>query len=323
MDAKLQAQLDAQIQKKRVSQVVEHSEAPSFTPDIFEYDERETSLAEINFRDMSARVVESSDAPKITRKVLETLGKPIKTVEIFFENLFWQVAVRDGIPLELEIKQLKMLLEYADREGNPAAMEERNLEISRMLLSGMMADPQFSYKGEGEGAPIEARSPVMIASLSEAFSVVNTPQEDAIFQVTVRRGLPEDRFHIFRDLDWYTVGGKQKKYTDMSEEELSAEMARNTARRQVLVPAMLVDPKLTWTQVADDADAEVIEPPEDAEAPFPVELLSERFMQTLNMAHRIVTTPEAALRSLQHHFRSLTDTERAKVAGEPVGDDGG
>ena len=140
-EKKIQEQLDAQIEAKRVAQVVEVSEAPTFTPDIFEHDERETSLVEINFKDKSARLVETSDAPKVTREVLETLGKPVKTVEFFYENSFWQVAVRDGIPLELEIKQLKIMIEYADREGNPAAMEERDLEISRMLFSGMMVDP--------------------------------------------------------------------------------------------------------------------------------------------------------------------------------------
>ena len=325
MDRKIQEQLDAQIQKNRVAQVVELSEAPTFTPDIFEHDERETSLAEINFKDMSARLVESSDAPKVTREVLETLGKPVKTVEFFYENSFFQVAVRDGIPLELEIKQLKIMIAYADREGNPAAMEERDLEISRMLLSGMMVDPPFSYQGEGEGIPIETRSSVMIASLAAAFSAVNSPEEDAIFQVTVRRGVPADAFAITGEtFEFYPVGGKQKKYTEMSEEELSAEMARNIARRRVLVPAMIVDPKLSYTPVTVDASEEAVErPPDDDAEGFPVGLLSERFMQTLFESHRVTNIPEAGLKALHRFLRSSADTAGTDTGGEPVGEQQG
>lgn len=326
MNKKIQEQLDAQIQKKRAAQVVEVSEAPTFTPDIFESDTREHSLVEVNFRDMSARLVESSDAPKITREILETLGKPIKTVEMFYENAFWQVAVRDGIPLELEIKQLKIRLGYADQETDFAAMEERDLEISRMLLSEMLVDPAFSYKDKGEGIPIESRSQVMLNSLAEAFSVVNYPEADQIYQVTVRRGLPENKFALFGDFEWYPVGNQQKKYVDMSDEELSAEMARQQARRQILVPAMIVDPNLTWTQVQDGEVAEVIETPADEKSPYPVELLSERFMRTLNEAHRVVTTPEAALNSLQRFLRSNLDepegTDEGSTTVEPVSGDG-
>lgn len=317
MNKKIQDQLDKQIQKKRAAQVVEASEAPSFTPDIFDADDREHIVVECNFRDMSARVVESSDAPKITREVLETLGKPIKTVEFFYQTSFFQAAVRDGIPLELEIKQLKTILEYADREKDPVAIEERDLQTTRMLLSEMLVDPAFSYQGKGQGVPIESRSQVMLNSLSEAFNSVNSPEKDMIFQVTVRRGLPEDRFHIFGDFEWYPVGKAGKKYTEMSEEELSAEMAQNRARRQVLVPAMIVDPALTWTRVEE---GEVVEVPEDPDAPYPVELLSERFMQTFNTAHRVVTTPEAGLQSLQRFLRANRDeSESENEGGESVG----
>ena len=331
-EKKIQEQLDAQIEAKRVAQVVEVSEAPTFTPDIFEHDERETSLVEINFKDMSARLVESSDAPKVTREVLETLGKPVKTVEFFYENSFWQVAVRDGIPLELEIKQLKIMIEYADREGNPAAMEERDLEISRMLFSGMMVDPPFSYQGEGEGIPIETRSSVMIASLAEAFSAVNSPEEDAIFQVTVRRGVPADAFAITGEtFEFYPVGGKQKKYTEMSDAELSAEMARNTARRQVLVPAMIVEPRLLYTPVFDeseetvDASEAAVDLPAEADTEgYPVALLSERFLRTFNEAHRVVNIPAAGVASLNRFRASNRDQSEGEDEGiEPVGEQHG
>ena len=62
MNSKMQSQLDAQIQKKRVSQVVEHSEAPALTSDVFEKDDRETAIVEVNFKDMSARLIGGTDS---------------------------------------------------------------------------------------------------------------------------------------------------------------------------------------------------------------------------------------------------------------------
>ena len=44
MDRKIQEQLDAQIQKKRVAQVVELSEAPTLTSEIFERDARTEAI---------------------------------------------------------------------------------------------------------------------------------------------------------------------------------------------------------------------------------------------------------------------------------------
>ncbi|MXV84954.1 hypothetical protein F4Z98_16480 [Candidatus Poribacteria bacterium] len=317
MNKDIQSQLDARISSRRAAQVVEASDLPTFTPDIFDHDERETALVEVNFREMSARVVEASDAPKITRDVLETLGKPIKTVELFFEDSFFQVSVRDGIPLELEIQQLRLMTEYADREKDPVVKEERNIELSRLLLSGMIVDPQFSYRGRGEGIPIETRSRVMLDSFAEAFSVVNQLETDAIYQVTVRRGVPADAFAITggETFEFYPVG-KQKKYLEMSSEELSAEMVRNTARRRALVPAMIVDPQLSYTE---DIGVENPSHGSDENVPYPVGLLSERFLRTFFEAHRVVNVPAAGVASLRRFLRASGDTSTSENSdGEPV-----
>ena len=320
----VQEQLDKQIEAKRVAQVVEVSEAPLLTPNIFERDERETAIVVVNFKDESARLVESSDAPKLTADVLKTKGKPVKTVEMYFEDQIFQVEVRDGKPLSLEVEQMKLLLEYEGQEHDRAAMEERDRIIANLLLGKMMVDPPFSYKGEGEGTPIETRSSVMIASLAEAFSAVNSPEEDAIFQVTVRRGVPADAFAITGEtFEFYPVGGKQKKYTEMSDEELSAEMARNTARRQVLVPAMIVDPKLSYTPVFDASEEAVDLPAEEDTEGYPVALLSERFLRTFNEAHRVVNIPAAGVAALQRFLRAGADATGADTSSESVGEQQG
>ena len=315
----VQEQLDKQIKTKRAAQVVEVSEAPTLTSEIFDRDARTEALVEVNFKDESARLVETSDAPKLTRDVLETKGKPVKTVEMFFEDQMWQVKIRDGRPLSVEVAHLKLLLEYGDQEHDRAAMEERDRAIANLLLGKMMVDPLFSYKGEGEGIPIEDRSPIMIEALCNALTEVNNPTEDEIYQVTVRRGIPADAFALFGEgFEWYPVGGKAKKYVDMSEDELAAAEARNAAQRQVLVAKMILDPVLSYTPVADDE-----EPPVDDTEGYPVELLSERYMKTLHEGHRVVNIPEAGLRSLQRFFRSNADTTGTEESGESVGDDGG
>ena len=298
MNAKIQEQLDAQLENRRAAQVVEISEAPTLTSEIFERDERSTARVEVNFKDESARWVETSDAPKLTRDVLETKGKPVKTVEMFFDNQMWQVKVRDGKPLSVEVAHLKLLMEYADQEGDRAAMEERDRVIANLLLGKMMADPVFSYKGEGQGPPIEARSTIMIEALCNAFAEVNNPTEDEIYQVTVRRGIPADAFALFGEsFEFYPVGGKSKKYVDMSEDELAASEARQSAQRQVLVAKMIVDPELSYTPGTDGESPSV----DDTEG-YPVELLSERYLKTLHEAHRVINIPEAGLRSLQRQF---------------------
>ena len=318
MNKKTQDALDSQIQRRRVAQVVEHSEAPALTSDIFEKDDRESAIVEVNFKDESARIVESSDAPKLTRDVLETKGTPIKTVEMFFGDQMWAVKVRDGIPLSVEVARLKLLLEYADQEGDRVAMEERDRAIANLLLGKMMVDPCFSYNGEGEGIRIEERSSIMIEALCNAFGAVNTPTEDQMYQVTVRRGIPADAFALLDTYEWFPVGNTSKKYVDMSEEELAATEARNSAQRQVLVAKMILDPVLLYTP-AVEGDA-----PSDAETEgYPVEALSERHMKTLYEAHRIVNIPEAGLKALQKFLRATKDTGRSEASGESVGDDGG
>ena len=322
MNETIQKQLDAQLANRRTAQVVEVSEAPTLTSEIFDLDDRSTALVEINFRDESARLVETSDAPKLTREVLETKGKPVKTVEMFFEDQMWQVKVRDGKPLRVEVAHLKLLMDYAGQEGDRAAMEERDREIANLLLAKMMADPVFSYKGKGEGPPIEARSPIMIEALCNAFAEVNNPTADEIFQVTVRRGIPADAFALFGEsFEFYPVGGTSKKYVDMSEDELSASEARQSAQRRVLVAKMIVDPGLSYTPATGE-DTDNVTGVDDTEG-YPVEELSERYMKTLHESHRVVNIPDAGLRSLQRHFRSLANATGENETGESVGDDGG
>ena len=326
MNSKIQSQLDAQIAAKRAAQVVEASEAPALTSDVFEKDDQESAIVEVNFRNMSARLVESSDAPKLTVEVLQTLGKPVKTVEMFWDDQMWTVKVWDGKSLDVEVAHLKILEQYIGQEKDRIAMDERDRAVANLLLGKLMYDPPFSYRGEGEGSPIEARSSIMIDALCNAYGSVNTPTEDAIYQVEVRRGVPADAFALLGDTyEWLSVGNTSKKYVDMSEDELSAVVAQQTAERQVLVPSMILDPVLSYKDIdASEVDVAAIEDIEITETdPYPVEYLSERFMATLFEAHRVTNIPAAGLVALQRFLRATQDTEGSEASGEPVGDDGG
>lgn len=316
MNKKIQDQLDERLSRARAARVVEDSALPSFSPDIFETDDQETALVEVNFKDETAWRVQTSDAPKLTVEVMQTLGKPIKTVEMFFENDFFQVSVRDGVPLAIEIAHLRLISEFGDAK-DLTSQAERTIELSRCLLAGMITDPMFTYRGKGAGiVPIESRSRVMLDALAEAYAVVNQLSADAIYQVTVRRGVPADAFAITGEtFEFYPVG-RQKKYLEMSEEELDAEMARNVGRRRVLVPAMIVDPVLSYAPVDED-----VKIPEIKEGdPYPVGLLSERFMKTLFNAHRVVNVPAHGVASLQRFLRSQRDEPTSENSdGKPMG----
>lgn len=312
MNKKIQDQLDAQIEAKRAAQVVEVSEAPTLTSEIFELDMQETALVEVNFTDESARVVETSDAPKLTRKILQKKGKPIKTVETFFHDRMWQVKVRDGLPLSVEVELLKIRMEYAEQKGNPRVVsEERDRAIANLLLGKMMEEPQFSYQGQGEGPPIEERSSVLIESLCNAYNDVNALETDEIYQVTVRRGVGADVFALFGEsFEFYPVGVKSKKYVDMSEDELAAAEGRQAARRKVFVAKMILDPVIAYTPAEDAIDT----------VGYPVDQLSERYLKTLHEAHQVVNIPEAGLKSLQRFLRaSHPKCRRQKKGRKSVG----
>ena len=306
MNKKIQKRLDAQIESKRAAQVVEESDAPLLTSEIFDLDAQETALVEVNFKDESARVVEQSDAPKLTRDILKKKGAPLKTVETFFHDRMVQVNVRDGIPLSVEIENVKQIMEYADQKMDRVLREERDRAITNLLLSKMLVCPQFSYKGEGEGPPIEACSSVLIESLSNAFNAVNTPDSDSIFQVTVRRGVGADVFAMFGEsFEFYQVGGKSKKYVDMSEGELAAAEARQVARQKVFVTKMIVDPVLAYTPSEEGADTEG----------YPIGQVSVRFLKTLHEAHQVVNIPEAGLKALQRFSRASDSQSGGKEKG--------
>ena len=320
------------------------------TEAMFALDDRETACVEVNFRDMSARVVETSDAPRITREVLETLGAPVKTTSTFFYDREWDVQVQDGMSLGVQVAALRVLqasreAEVAIFEGeglfvNPSSETDGDGESSAenptlsdlsaegqasvvqirieqqetltcLQIAQMFVVPRFSFQGQGEGHPIEDRSPAMREALDAAWHQVNTWTEDAIYQCEVRRGLPADMFAMFGEsFEMYEVGGKSKPYVDMSEREFAAAESRHVSRRHVYVSQMIQDPVLCL-------------PTETSAEGYPVDKVSERFLKTLFAAHQVVNVREAGLRSLERFRQSTSNAAGTETGGAVVVDDGG
>ena len=264
------------------------------------------------------------ETPKLTHEDLQRLGKPIKTVEMFWDDQMWTVKVWDGKPLDIEVAHLKILEQYMDQEKDGVAMDERDRAVANLLLGKLMYDPPFSYMGEGEGSPIEARSSIMIDALCNAYASVNNPTEDAIYQVTVRRGIPADAFALLNTFEWYPVGGKQKKYVDMSEDELAAVVAQKAAERQVLVPAMILDPVLSYQgSRCNRGGCRGDSRHRKSQRRIRILLNTCRsvLLETLFEAHRVTNIPEAGLKSLQRFLSaSDADTTGTEERGESVGE---
>lgn len=322
MNSSIQEQLDAQLKQKRSAKVVETSDAPLLTPDVLERDKRDRDVVEVNLRDQTARVVETSDAPQLTAEVLAAKGKPIQTVELVFDGQVFQVGVRHGKPMHVEVAHSRLLEEYRERMGETdeltaELLEERDTAVKRLLISSMIVDPvtthpMFSYENQDEGYPIEDCSQILLNALWEAYTAIQFPREDDIYQVQVLRGTPLDTALLLGEtFEAYPVGDLGKKFIDMSADELEAVEKRSLAQRRVLVALMLPDVPLSLNG-------------QEREGAMPVEDLSEAMLATLFEAYRVANIPAAGLASLERFRAMVKDRDRQAKDSESVDNvDGG
>ena len=206
MNDAIQKKIDKQIEKGNTPapavRIIETADAPLLSVELVDKDTRDSDIVEINFRDKSAYVVEASNAPILTHEVLDTKGKPIKSVEVDFEGEKPVVYVRDGKPFSLEIEEERLRIALQKRvdaigaEDTPEAKEkhsklltEHSKTIRQLTVSKMIANPQFSYNGVGKGRPVEELV-LLLNMLFEAYAIVNFPEADEKYQVTVLRGVP-------------------------------------------------------------------------------------------------------------------------------------
>ena len=141
-----------------------------------------------------ARVLADGDtsaAPVLDAAILERDYKRSAHVEINIEGQTFQVEVLRGSPLTAallldrtpEVYALKERVEndphreFTDAEI--AEMDRTNRDFRRIMVASHIVNPPFSYKGYGDGHPIEDVSDTMLDALFDAYQAVNTPQEGA------------------------------------------------------------------------------------------------------------------------------------------------
>ena len=332
MNSSIQSQLDDQIKKKRSAQVVDTSEAPVLSLDVLERDKRDRDIVEINLKDQTARVVETSDAPKLTKQVLVEKGKPIKTVELLFDGQVFQVGVRHGKPMRVEVAHSRTLDAFKERIADSDTLtaellEERETAVKHLLIASMVVDPvtthpMFSYQHQGDAYPIEDCSQILLSALWEAYTAINFPEADDIYQVAVLRGTPLDTALLLGEtFETYPVGDLGKKFVDMSDEELEAVAARSLAQRRVLVASMLPEVGLSLNGEGaearhhDDRDRVTSGKKEET---YPVEDLSEAILETLFQAYRVTNIGEAGYNALQRFSRLEQDRAGQETDRESV-----
>ena len=328
MNPEEQKKIDEQIEKGNTpttqSRIVEMADAPLLPPDVLERDKREFDLVEVNFKDQSAKVVETSKAPKLTPKFLKEKGKPIKSVESFFDFGKYTVYVKDGASVAVDIGRRKIVNSFADRlkalqdagekttsKKYKTLLQEREEAAKRYLISVMIDAPKFSYGG-GEGTPLEEQSQLLINALWDAYVTVNFPLEDQIYQVKVLRSVPIETSILFQQgFEIYPLGNLGKPIDNLSGAEIRELDETNLAQRRLAVSSMVLnytkkEPKPIFSYNG-----------EGVKNAFPVEDISETFLQTLFAAYRIVNVPSAQLSHLQR-FPELGRESGEDSGSEPL-----
>ena len=305
MNENIQNQINEQNEEANDPENVTASIAdlPMLTSDVVARDSRRVDIVEVNFKDGSVRVVESSDAPKITPEILTEKAKPIQSGKAIFDAAPYQVKIRHGKGLALDIEHSRLLDRMKD--ADPA---EKTKAVKHLFLADMVViqdtptdtpTPMFSYEGTPDGfPPIEDCSDILLNELWNAYVDVNFPLEDQTYQVTVLRGMPIHASHLLRDtLELYPVRNALTPVSEMGGDAIEAWVARDTAQRQVIVSSMVLDPPLSYNAAGK-------------KGAYPVEDISEGWVSMLYEAYKVVTIPSERLSQLRRFPRLVANGDR-------------
>ena len=144
------------------------------------------------------QIVEASDAPVLSEAWLLAEDNPSATVEIYLVGS--KTLVRE--PHQIEVVRGLTLLQtmaiqeaveaypidprvldpvYTPTQAEKVALQQRHDIRRRATIAQAILSPRFSFNGEGEGIPIEGRSEALVATLYEAYEVVNVPGKQVQF----------------------------------------------------------------------------------------------------------------------------------------------
>ena len=269
-----------------------------FSAEVIERDKRQFDIVEVNFKDATAQVVQDSDAPKLTKKVLKEKGAPIQTVKTTFDGAKMTVEMYHGVGLTLELLRQQVFDAYKDRNlEDLATFVERDVEVKRLMLSGLIPDT-FSYQGNpADLPPIEDITDILLNALWDAYVDLHFPLGDSIFQIQVVRSIPLDVNQMLqKTFEVYPVGRKVDT-ENMPDDEMEMFVERSDIQRSIIVSSMIVNPKLSY-----DAQGE--------KNAYPVEKISEWFMQCLFAGYRASNVPVGGQAALSRFLRQFTDRKR-------------
>ncbi len=159
MEEKIQEQIDEQLKTARQARVLDDGEtsaAPVLDTAMLERDYKRTALVEIDISGQAFQVEVLRGSPLTTALLLE------RTPEVY--------ALKEKVESNPEH-------EFTDEEIQE--VDRTNRDFRRIMVASHVVKPPFSYKGYGDGHPIEDVSDTMLDALFEAYQVVNTPQEGA------------------------------------------------------------------------------------------------------------------------------------------------
>ena len=303
MNKKIQESLEQQSDETQEAEVAEVAKRSplKFSAEMIERDKRKVDIVEVNLKDATARVVESSEAPKLTPEVLEEKGALIQVGKAVFDSADIAVDMWHGVSLVLDIGRSRILDIYKERDTDDLlTFTEREVAVKQYLLAHMIPET-FSFEGQPAGLPpIEECTDILLNALWDAYIDLHFPIDDDIYQVQVMRGVPLDVNQMLgKTFEMYPVGGKVK--TDgMPDDEVEMFVERSDAQRAVLVASMIIEPKLS---LADEGEKDA----------YPVEKLSEWFMQCLFQAYRSSNVSVAGQTTLQRFLRQFANRAGKKL----------
>ena len=303
MNENIQSQINAQNEEANAPEnvIASIADLPMLTSDVVARDSRRVDVVEINFLDGSARVVEASDAPEITPEILTEKAKPIQSAKMIFDAAEYQIKIKHGKGLALDIAQSQLLERMKD--ADPA---ERTKAVKHLFLADMVViqdtptdtpTPMFSYEGTPDGfPPIEDCSDILLNELWNAYVNVNFPIEEAKYQVTILRGMPIHASHLLRDtLELFPVRNALTPVKDMGEDAIASWVVRDTAQRQVIVSSMVLSPAFSFNQ-------------EGKKGAYPIEDISDGWLSVLYEAYKVSNIPAEGVASLRRFRRLVQDS---------------
>ena len=301
----IQEQIDEQVEDTETQQTENLRDIPLLTHAALAEESRPSDCVEVDVNAGTARVVETSDAPELTRDIILEKYQAVQHAKITYNLQNWEVGVRHGKPLAVEIQHAKILARYeksietANENDQKRLTAQRDDEIKRYLLSQMIAEPVFSYQGiPKDGFPLEDASSVLIDVLWEAYLKRNHPLTDNIYQVKVRRSTPLDAALMLQEtFQIYPLEPSDIPILEMNESDLRTLIERNLAQKQILVGSMILEPRFT-------KDVEV------EQEHIPIHAISDGLLNVLHQAYRVVNLPEEGLKSLER-FQEL-ESNRAR-----------